>query len=64
MVGVATLKKIELAKKFSELKRSGKLEKFVERKRKRNARRDRKHLPFAKYWGSETNPSECLFHVI
>jgi len=48
VVGVATLKKIELAKKFSVLKRSGKLEKFVEKKRKRNVKRDRKQLPFAR----------------
>ena len=45
---VATLKKIELAKKYSELKKSGKLEKFVEKKRKRNAKRDRKQLPMAR----------------
>ena len=42
----AVQKKIELAHKYMELKKSGKLEKFMTKKRKKNARRDRKQLPF------------------
>ena len=44
-VFTATIKKIALAKKYSELKKSGKLEKFVEKKRRKNTKRDRKRLP-------------------
>ncbi|XP_067270893.1 ribosomal RNA processing protein 36 homolog [Pseudorasbora parva] len=39
------MKKLELAEKYSELKKSGKLENFLSKKRKRNATKDRKHLP-------------------
>ncbi|XP_077082353.1 ribosomal RNA processing protein 36 homolog [Siphateles boraxobius] len=39
------MKKLELAEKYSELKRSGKLENFLSKKRKRNATKDRKKLP-------------------
>lgn len=39
-------KRAELALKYKELKRSGKLETFLTKKRKKNASRDRKHLPF------------------
>ncbi|XP_059425371.1 ribosomal RNA processing protein 36 homolog [Carassius carassius] len=38
-------KKLELAEKYSELKKSGKLENFLSKKRKRNATKDRKKLP-------------------
>ncbi|XP_050950217.1 ribosomal RNA processing protein 36 homolog [Labeo rohita] len=38
-------KKLELAEKFSELKKSGKLENFLSKKRKRNATKDRRKLP-------------------
>lgn len=38
-------KKIELAEKYRELKASGRLEKFMSKKRKRNAQKDRKNLP-------------------
>lgn len=39
------MKKLELAEKYSELKKSGKLENFLSKKRKRNATKDRKKLP-------------------
>lgn len=39
-------KKLELAEKYNELKKSGKLENFLSKKRKRNAGKDRKKLPF------------------
>ncbi|XP_067115576.1 ribosomal RNA processing protein 36 homolog [Osmerus mordax] len=39
-------KKLELADKYNELKRSGKLENFLSKKRKRNAGKDRRKLPF------------------
>ncbi|XP_029594672.1 ribosomal RNA processing protein 36 homolog [Salmo trutta] len=39
-------KKLDLAEKYSELKKSGKLENFLSKKRKRNAGKDRKKLPF------------------
>ncbi|XP_030627396.1 ribosomal RNA processing protein 36 homolog [Chanos chanos] len=38
-------KKLELAEKYSELKKSGKLENFLSKKRKRNAMKDRRKLP-------------------
>ncbi|XP_051549061.1 ribosomal RNA processing protein 36 homolog [Myxocyprinus asiaticus] len=38
-------KKLELADKYSELKKSGKLENFLSKKRKRNTTKDRKKLP-------------------
>lgn len=38
-------KKLELAEKFKDLKRSGKLENFMSKKRKRNATKDRRRLP-------------------
>lgn len=37
-----------LAEKFKELKRSKKLESFLSRKRRRNAGKDRRHLPLSK----------------
>ncbi|XP_073700569.1 ribosomal RNA processing protein 36 homolog [Garra rufa] len=39
------MKKMELAEKYSELKKSGKLENFLSKKRKRNATKDRRKLP-------------------
>lgn len=38
-------KKLELAEKYHELKKSGKLENFLSKKRKRNAAKDRRKLP-------------------
>nr|XP_040042861.1 ribosomal RNA processing protein 36 homolog [Gasterosteus aculeatus aculeatus] len=38
-------KKLQLAEKFQELKKSGKLENFLSKKRKRNAGKDRRKLP-------------------
>ncbi|CAG5946572.1 unnamed protein product [Menidia menidia] len=38
-------KKLQLADKFQELKKSGKLENFLSKKRKRNAGKDRRKLP-------------------
>ena len=38
-------KKIELAEKYRELKASGKLEKFMSKKRKRNTQKDKRNLP-------------------
>ncbi|XP_052601463.1 ribosomal RNA processing protein 36 homolog isoform X1 [Peromyscus californicus insignis] len=38
-------RQLALAEKFKELKRSKKLESFLSRKRRRNAGKDRKHLP-------------------
>ena len=43
---LADKKKLELADKYNELKRSGKLENFLSKKRKRNAGKDRRKLPF------------------
>ncbi|KAL4639889.1 hypothetical protein GN956_G12470 [Arapaima gigas] len=40
-------RKLELAEKYSDLKRSGKLENFLNKKRKRNAMKDRRKLPFS-----------------
>lgn len=38
-------KKLELAEKYKDLKRSGKLDNFMAKKRKRNATKDRRRLP-------------------
>ncbi|GAA6110104.1 ribosomal RNA processing protein 36 homolog [Tachysurus ichikawai] len=38
-------KKLQLAEKYSELKKSGKLENFMSKKRKRNAVKDRRRMP-------------------
>ncbi|XP_009988647.1 PREDICTED: ribosomal RNA processing protein 36 homolog, partial [Tauraco erythrolophus] len=40
--------KLELAEKYAELKRSGKLESFLNKKRKRNAMKDKRRLPSQK----------------
>jgi ribosomal RNA-processing protein 36 len=39
-------KKLLLAKKFEKLEAEGKLQKYLEKKQKRNASRDHKKLPF------------------
>lgn len=41
----AEKKKLQLAEKYQELKKSGKLENFLSKKRKRNAGKDRRKLP-------------------
>ncbi|XP_028827017.1 ribosomal RNA processing protein 36 homolog [Denticeps clupeoides] len=38
-------KKLELAERYTDLKKSGKLENFLSKKRKRNAMKDRRRLP-------------------
>lgn len=45
---VADKQKLELAQKYKELKKSGKLESFLNKKRKRNAAKDKRKLPFRK----------------
>ena len=42
----AVQKQLELVDKYKELKRTGKFEKYLTKKRKRNAQRDRRQLPF------------------
>ncbi|XP_070590735.1 ribosomal RNA processing protein 36 homolog [Erythrolamprus reginae] len=42
------MQKLELAEKYKDLKRSGKLESFLNKKRKRNAAKDKRKLPFRK----------------
>ena len=44
-VAVADKKKLALAEKFKELKKSGKIEKYMQRKRKKNASKEKKKLP-------------------
>lgn len=41
----ADKKKLQLAERYEELKKSGKLENFLSKKRKRNAGKDRRKLP-------------------
>ncbi|XP_076879445.1 ribosomal RNA processing protein 36 homolog [Brachyhypopomus gauderio] len=41
-------KKLELAEKYNQLKKSGKLENFLSKKRKRNAIKDRRRMPYQK----------------
>ncbi|XP_029327450.1 ribosomal RNA processing protein 36 homolog isoform X4 [Mus caroli] len=41
-------RQLALAEKFKELRRSKKLESFLSRKRRRNAGKDRRHLPLSK----------------
>lgn len=45
MILVADKKKLELAEKYETLKKSGKLDKYLMKKRKKNALKDRKKLP-------------------
>lgn len=42
---LADKKKLQLADKYLELKKNGKLENFLSKKRKRNAGKDRRKLP-------------------
>jgi len=42
---LADLKRIELLDKYDELKKSGRFTKFMEKRRKRNAAKDRRKLP-------------------
>ena len=39
------MRKLELAEKFRELKKSGKVESYIAKKRKRIAAKERKNLP-------------------
>lgn len=58
---LALQRKVLLAKRYKELKESGRLEKFLVKKRKRNTTRDRKRMPpkqISKYWACV---SVCLF---
>lgn len=41
----AEKKKLQLAEKYEQLKKSGKLENFLSKKRKRNTMKDRRKLP-------------------
>lgn len=45
---LAEQRQLALAEKFKELKRSKKLDSFLSRKRRRNAGKDRRHLPLNK----------------
>lgn len=45
---LAEQRQLVLAEKFKELKRSKRLESFLSRKRRRNAGKDRRHLPLSK----------------
>ncbi|XP_027008007.2 ribosomal RNA processing protein 36 homolog [Tachysurus fulvidraco] len=45
-------KKLQLAEKYSELKKSGKLENFMSKKRKRNTVKDRRRMPRSTEGGS------------
>lgn len=44
-VSAADKKKLQLAEKYEQLKKSGKLENFLSKKRKRNTMKDRRKLP-------------------
>jgi len=48
-VNKSTLKRLELMEKYKQLKKSGKLDKYLEKKRKRNANRERKKMPTNKH---------------
>ena len=41
----AEQKKMELAEKYKQLKKSGKVEKYLMQKHKKNASKDRRHFP-------------------
>lgn len=45
LCSAADKKKLQLAEKYEELKKSGKLDNFLSKKRKRNAVKDRRNLP-------------------
>ena len=42
---LADKKKLELAEKYKELNKSGKVDKYLSKKRKKNAAKERKKLP-------------------
>lgn len=48
LTSTAEMQKMELAEKYKQLKKSGKLESFLNKKRKRNAAKDKRKLPFRK----------------
>ena len=45
----AVRRQLELAEKYKQLKESGRLERYLARRRKRNAQRDRRQLPFKRH---------------
>ena len=45
----AVRRQLELVQRYKKLKESGKLEKYLARKRRRNAQRDRRGLPFKRH---------------
>ena len=46
---IGDLKKLELAEKYKELQKSGKLDKYLSKKRKKNASKEKKKLPTWKH---------------
>lgn len=42
-------KQLELVEKYKQLKKDGRLEKYLSKKRRRNAQRDRRQLPFKRH---------------
>lgn len=63
----AEKKKLQLAEKYEQLKKSGKLENFLSKKRKRNAMKDRRKLPEQqskkKTWGVQGPGIVCMRSV-
>ncbi|XP_073129904.1 uncharacterized protein [Henckelia pumila] len=47
------IRKQKLMEKYKELKESGKLEAFIERKRRKNAAKDRRYMPYRRPTGQE-----------
>ncbi|XP_073304042.1 uncharacterized protein [Primulina huaijiensis] len=47
------IQKQKLMEKYKELKESGKLEAFIERKRRKNAAKDRRYMPYRRPTGQE-----------
>ncbi|KAJ2478109.1 hypothetical protein IWW56_003933, partial [Coemansia sp. RSA 2131] len=45
-LGKRDLKDLEVAQKFNKLKGSAKLDKFMEKRRKRNANKDHRNMPY------------------
>nr|XP_045011886.1 ribosomal RNA processing protein 36 homolog isoform X2 [Jaculus jaculus]XP_045011887.1 ribosomal RNA processing protein 36 homolog isoform X2 [Jaculus jaculus] len=56
-------RQLALAEKFKELKRSKKLESFLSRKRRRNAGKDRRHLPLSKITELSSSPATVSEHM-
>ena len=48
VIYVALSRRIQLAQKFKVLKNKGKLDRYMEKRRRKNVQRDRKSLPNAK----------------